>query len=534
MTTPIAVRVSLTGALSGGYVVSRDQPLTLGRAGRARILDLASSRLHCRIELTGHGLELTDLSSTNGTYLNENRISRHPLTDGDRVRIGNSLIEVRLEPHRSQPGEADGEMQLCCECGTALTARAIAEGGGVPREGRVICVTCHARRVAGWRGDGAISGRLASDGFRDVARLRLGERDVYFNARRAPLDQPVTVKVLDTRGKPKTQIDCFLREARTVARLSHAGLMRVLDVQTTGDLVYVVLDRLEGRTLAAELEDRAPMDAARAITFALPLARALAYLQSHALCHRDIRPQNVVVDANGQIRLIGFSLSTPIAPRGDLPHQSEVPEFHASFTFRGGPMSSLSYSAPELLTDPQRSAAGIDIYGFGACLYHALAGFAPFSDCENPLVGPSEPTPLATIRPELEPALCYLAHRCLRRSPEERYKDATELVEAVEDAVRAVYGLPARGLMPSVVTTLGTSDLLDDTARRSLRRDLGTLERECAGFFGRFTGSELLELTQLIEMNKKTGVVEVRTQCGISGEMAFREGRAVRVRLGEA
>lgn len=507
---PKAVRVQLSGATSGSFTVTRRQPLTLGRAGKARIFDLAASRLHCRIELDGGGLLLVDLSSTNGTFLNRVRVSRAPLHDGDEIRIGTSALTVRLEPEVSGVGL---QAPVCAGCGAVIDTEGL---GGGSSSGPQYCGMC-ATRPAGalTPAEQVVAATLVADGFREIERLPLAGHGLLFNARRSTLGQPVTLKVVRTDRTHKSDVDAFLREARITARLSHPNIARVLDVGSAGDLVYTVFERIDGPTLLGEIEAHRRLDARRAQAVALPLARALTYLHGQRILHGDIRPATILVSAEGHTKLFGFSLARPLKGERVPCDQLLAPE-------------SVPYAAPETLREQAFLCEGSDLFGFGATLYHALTGAPPRRN------GNAVEPPLGEAHPAVPEELARVVMRCLSAEPEARYRDARALLEAIEESVRGMYGFD-RGSSGTVgiLVNFGPDEVLTDTTRKTLGEGFMQLEGNGSAFFGRFTGSELIELVQLVDLNSKSALLEVRSPSGERGQVAFRRGLAVHARAGD-
>lgn len=507
------IRVVLSGAAAGAYGVTRAQPLTVGRAGRARVYDLAASRLHCRVELTenGRGLKLVDLHSTNGTYLNGERVEGcRPLQDGDEIRIGTSALRVHVEIARPESGKAE---LACAQCGAALSSSSFAGAGAFERAGHLYCGLCGTRPSVKVPvlDDESLLVTLGQAGFREIERLPLECSETFYAARRAPLGQPVTLRVLDTEGAPKAKTDAFLREARTAARLSHPNVARVIDVGSFGNLLYMVLERIEGRTLAGEIASRQRLPARRALAVALPLARALAYMHEHRVLHRDLRPENVVVGSEGETKLIGFGSARALRDLG----ASDDEEVHAA---------SLPYRAPEMRGSSAAASERSDIYSLGATLFHAITGAPP-----EPA---SVKRDLDATAPELAEPIRALVLRCLETSPERRFATARELVAVVEEAVRDLYGFE-RGPIEAVgvLVNFGPSEVLSDTTRRTMSEGLPRDDAEGSALFGRFAGSELVELAQLIDLNAKSGVLEVISQHAERGTVLLRRGRAIQARF---
>lgn len=514
---PDAVRVSLSGAIAGVFEVTKGRPLTIGRAGRVRLYDLSASRLHCRIELRERGLTLVDLKSTNGTVLNGEQVTRQTLHDGDAILVGTSRIQIRLDSVDSRLASP------CVECGASVTPEQVEHGGAVANGSGVFCEGC-----AGVDGEHAPADgdslpasmstvdAIEAGGFREVNPLILPGHRGLFNARRSSLGQPVTIKVLDAHFLDKDRVDRFLLEARLVARLSHSNVARVIDIGSSGHVVYTVLERFEGRTFLEEVQRAQRVQPRRALAVALPVARALAYMHGQLVVHGDVRPTNLLVTRDGHTKLMGFDRSRSLDGDGK------------DYVL---PLPASRDTAPEIASGGDPTVA-TDIYGVGVLLFRALTGLSPRDA--------PQANALDRLAPELPPVLRDLVHRCLREDPAERFQEANALVRAIESAVRALYGFE-RGDNSAIglLAGFGPGELTSDTTRRTRNELLdafsgpGSDDADSSTFFGRFRGSELIELVQLVDLNCKTGTMIIRTPDGERATIAFRDGKAIHARFRE-
>jgi serine/threonine protein kinase/tetratricopeptide (TPR) repeat protein len=263
-----------------------------------------------------------------------------------------------------------------------------------------------------------------------VEPLGRGGMGEVYRAQDLRLNRSVAIKVVDSAARGGTlsaeRRERFDREAQSVARLEHPNVCRIYDVGHEHDLDYLVMEYLEGETLAARMS-RGPLPVDTAIDFGCQIADALAHTHQHGLVHRDLKPGNVMVTASG-VKLLDFGLAKWLAGSA----QSGV----TSSTLIGVGLiaGTLQYMAPEQI-DGQPVDERCDIFAFGAILYEMVAGRPAFSG-ETPsttmaaiLVG--QPVPLRSVQPEASPALTNVIARCLAKRPSERWASAAEVAAAL-------------------------------------------------------------------------------------------------------
>ncbi len=533
----------MKGSANGAFALSRDSPIVIGRGGGAKLWvnDRRVSRAHCRIELSGRGVEVVDLGSANGTFLNGQLVMRAPLRDRDELRVGDSVLRVRIEDEeRIEESRARGESVFdqefaCAECGRSIALESFAEGEVLETAGRFICPRC-ARRAAAEDGAGAtlerrIVEQLRADGFVDIERLPVAGSAPIFRAKRTALGQPVAIKAIAPgRGVGEKRVLRFLREARIIAQLNHPNIVRVFDVRRSGKILYILMEALEGRTLLEEIESRGRLEVRRALAVALPIARALEHAHALGVVHRDLKPANVMIAGTAEVKLIDFGLAKMLRSMADR-----------SLTLPGEALGTLAYAAPEQLRDAGAVDPRADFFSFGATLYHALCGRPPF-------VGPREaqdpPEPIERYAPALPKEVVALIGRAMAIDPEARFPNAADLAVAVEDAIRRVHGFPVGRANVDVLLHLERERDRDRARERGAGAGAGVDERTrrmpafaappleaplpASGFFGLFARSELFELFQMIEQNQKSGRLEISDPPGNTGLVLFREGRIVR------
>jgi serine/threonine-protein kinase len=268
--------------------------------------------------------------------------------------------------------------------------------------------------------------RTALSGAYDIeASIGRGGMSFVFLARERRLDRPVAIKVLPPElARDEASRTRFLREARTVAQLTHPNIVPIFAVDEIGSFVFFAMAYVEGETLAQRVAARGPLDPHQA-------GRLLCYAHARGVVHRDVKPDNILLDAaTGRALLSDFGIAhagrgsrgllrRPTAPRG---HVIGTPEFMSPEQARGDAVDARS-----------------DIYSLGVVGYYALSGWLPFHATteegflEKHITQPAPP--LATIAPSVPPRVAAIVDRCLAKEPWARFADAAALVRAVAESV---------------------------------------------------------------------------------------------------
>lgn len=211
----------------------------------------------------------------------------------------------------------------------------------------------------------------------------------------------------------------FQQEAQILARLSHPHLVRVGDFFEERGNVYLVMDFVEGESLATRIEQAGPLPEGQVLEWAEQLLDALAYCHSQNIIHRDLKPQNVIIRPDGRAVLVDFGLVKlwdPHDPR-------------TKTAMRG--MGTPEYAPPEQYeTDTGHTDARSDIYGLGATLYHALAGQAPPTATLR-MAAPEQFRPLREIAPWISPKTEAAISKAMEIARSQRFASAAEMAQAL-------------------------------------------------------------------------------------------------------
>ena len=253
-----------------------------------------------------------------------------------------------------------------------------------------------------------------------VAPLGDGGMGEVYLAHDGRLDREVAVKVLSqTLAADPEARRHFLREARAAAALSHPNACAVFDVGTEGEFDFLVMERLEGRTLAGRLTE-GPLAVHEALEIARQIAAGLAAAHRVGIVHCDVKPGNVVLTPSGP-KVVDFGLARV---------RSRPSEIDATATLQTSTGGTPSYMSPEQ-AEGKAVDARADVFGFGVVLYEMLAGRRPFTG-ESPAavaaaVLKDDPRPLRLMRPDVPAAVERIVLRCLEKDPRGRYASAEEV-----------------------------------------------------------------------------------------------------------
>jgi Tol biopolymer transport system component len=255
-----------------------------------------------------------------------------------------------------------------------------------------------------------------------------GMGEVY-RARDTRLERDVAVKVLPSRVASDERLRQRLdREAKALAALSHPHICPVFDVGERDGVSYLVMEFLEGETLAERLT-RGPLPLEQALRCAGEVADALDKAHAQGVVHRDLKPNNVMLTKRGA-RLLDFGIAKRRRGPRLAGSSGDAHTAGASLTGEGHVIGTLQYMAPEQLNGEEADARS-DIFALGAVLYEMVTGRKAFEGKSQASVIAAilehEPPPLATLQPATPPALDHLIRTCLAKEPDQRWQSAADV-----------------------------------------------------------------------------------------------------------
>jgi eukaryotic-like serine/threonine-protein kinase len=278
-------------------------------------------------------------------------------------------------------------------------------------------------------------GRLLDGRYRIEARVARGGMATVYTATDIRLDRSVAVKVMHTGlGSDDEFASRFVREARSAARLNHASVVAVFDQGDDDGIVYLVMEYVEGQTLRALLNQKAPLPPQSALAMLEQILIAVSAAHEAGLVHRDLKPENVLISEGGSVKVADFGLARAVSSTT------------AATATSGVLVGTVSYLAPELVLH-QGADARSDVYACGVMLYEMLTGRKPHEG-ETPIqvaykhVHDDVPPPSELV-PGLPPYLDALVARTTARERDLRPADAKVLLRQARRVRNALdQGLP--------------------------------------------------------------------------------------------
>ena len=269
------------------------------------------------------------------------------------------------------------------------------------------------------------------------------------------LDRPVAVKLLHREiSEEADQLERFRREARSAARLSHPNLVGVIDAGEDDGRPYIVFEYIDGRTLKRRIQDEGPLPVDEAVAYGIEIGRGLTAAHARKLVHRDVKPQNVLIDPDGRAKVTDFGIARSLESKG--------------LTATGRVLGTTDYVSPEQAMGEDVDERS-DVYSLGVVLYEMLTGDVPFqaeTQVGVAMKHVNEPMPdVQAKRPEVSAVVASVVDRATTKDPRDRYNSVAEMVRDLEQTLEVEAA--RRG-----GTTGEATSVLDSVpkSRRRLRR----------------------------------------------------------------
>jgi hypothetical protein len=303
--------------------------------------------------------------------------------------------------------------------------------------------------------------------YRIAAPIGAGGMGEVYQARDTNLEREVAVKVLPASvAENPTLLARLEREAKVVAALSHPNILAVYDFGVEDGVAFVVTELLTGETLRDRVAAGA-LPPRKATELGRQIARGLAAAHDRGVVHRDLKPENLFLTRDGRVKILDFGLATA-ADGAQAPDDSPAPEVtiemrtRTDLTAPGTVLGTVDYMSPEQVRGKPTDNRS-DLFSFGSVLYEMLTGQRPYHRETGPetmtAILREDPAEIATLAPDVPPALAAIVRRCLEKQPGERFHSAHDLAFSLE------------ALSGSTVST-GTAAALADVA--PARRRPGT------------------------------------------------------------
>ena len=265
-------------------------------------------------------------------------------------------------------------------------------------------------------------GDVVQDRYEIEERLGAGGMSNVYCARDRVLERRVALKVLHEQFTDDPEyVERFRHEAQAIARLSHPNIVTVIDRGEFAGRQFIVFENVRGQTLKDVVVRESPLPVERALALVHQAARGLAYAHENGIVHRDVKPQNVLVDQDGVAKVTDFGIARS-ADRAEL-------------TLPGTVMGTSDYSSPEQASG-ERVDERSDQYSLGVLLYELLTGEVPFPGDSQVTVAMRhlhDPVPSARDRrPDVPSGVDALIRRAMAKRPEERFPSTDALIAALE------------------------------------------------------------------------------------------------------
>src|ERR687884_1137028 len=255
-----------------------------------------------------------------------------------------------------------------------------------------------------------------------------------FKAHDRLLERNVALKVLHEHYTEDDQyVERFRREARAVAQLSHPNIVTVIDRGEDGGRQFIVFELVEGRTLKEVLDEEGRLPVRHALEIALQVARGLAFAHEQGLVHRDVKPQNVILNGDGRAKVTDFGIARSLDVKG--------------VTQTGTVLGTSNYISPEQAQGGEVDGA-TDVYSLGVVLYELLTGDVPFAGESFVAVAMrhvTEPAPsVLDRRPDVPARVAHAVDRALEKDPASRFPTMDAFAAELEACPAALeYGADA-------------------------------------------------------------------------------------------
>ena len=344
--------------------------------------------------------------------------------------------------------------------------------GGSPTGADAIAGDSAALRAAlsdAWAFPVALPAALATHArYRIIRQLGVGGMGVVYQAEHRLMERPVALKVISRALVDDAQaVERFRVEVKAAAKLSHPNIVTAFDAEQAGDLHFLVMEFVDGLSLARQVEMRGPLPLQFACGFVRQVALGLQHAYEKGMVHRDIKPQNLMVTRAGRVKILDFGLArlareksepagnrtAPSAMAGSATDpeatlaflvdqaaglKASLPGERASdggLTAAGSTIGTPDYIAPEQITNSRSADIRSDIYSLGGTFYFLLTGVPPFpgGSIVDKLVAHHQrpPRDVRDLRPDVSPEVAAIVQRMLAKDPRDRFQTPAEVAQSL-------------------------------------------------------------------------------------------------------
>ena len=294
-----------------------------------------------------------------------------------------------------------------------------------------------------------------------VEQIGIGGMAIVYRAIDRNTGHSVAVKVL----KPEFNRDAefvsrFQREAEAASKMTHHNIVNLLDVGMDGENRYLIMEYVKGQTLKEVIQEKGRLSAPVAVQITIRILSALQHAHQNGIIHRDIKPQNILVHADGHIKVADFGIAR-MANSSTLTRGDSV-------------MGSVHYFSPEQAQGKGTDVTS-DLYSVAVTLYEMLTGRVPF-DGDSPVAIAMQhlhaaPEPIRRYAPEVPEAICHVCMKAMEKDPQYRYRSAREMASELRMALEGRIS----DMQPRLVENLGQVQPMPSSVRKTnLRQPAGT------------------------------------------------------------
>ncbi len=267
--------------------------------------------------------------------------------------------------------------------------------------------------------------KILANRYRLTEQIGMGGMAIVYRAIDLRTGHNVAVKVLRPEYNEDSEfISRFQREAEAASKMTHHNIVNLLDVGMDGENRYLVMEYVQGKTLKTVIQERGKLSPALAGQITIRILSALEHAHRNGIVHRDIKPQNILVHADGHIKVADFGIAR-IANSSTLTKGDNV-------------MGSVHYFSPEQAKGEGANASS-DLYSTGVVLYEMLTGRVPY-DGDNPVAVAMQhlhatPVPIQNLAPDVPPALVRVCMKAMEKNPAMRYQSARDMAADIRAAL---------------------------------------------------------------------------------------------------
>ena len=435
------ILVVLEGPLKGrSFTFERHDTFIVGRSVFVHCPvpeDRALSRDHFMIEINPPQCELRDLGSTNGTFVNNNRVDRVRLVSGDVIAAGQSVFRVEVEltqANSSSEAMSDrhpttetismGQVR-CVGCGTLAPPNLTIVGPRAGASGEKVewwCVLCRSE---------AAGLPQPVPYYTTLRELGRGAMGVVYQARHNLTGQMVALKlIVPETATTRAAIDRFQRKISVISQLRHPNIVELYEQGMTRGQFWFAMEYVAGtnlETLAKADPGRYPIKQACRLT--CQMLKGLEQAHQLGFVHRDIKPENILIAQTPEglsVKISDFGLAKSFRGVG-----------LSGLTFSGEMRGTVPFMPPEQMLDFKTVTPLADLYATAATLYYLLSCQYMYDEPGGGgdlirMLLEEAPVPIRSRRDEIGPALADVIAKCLARDPKDRYPDATTMRKALK------------------------------------------------------------------------------------------------------